>query len=75
MTTEPLTSAVRDSMVPASCLQAEEAGWAHQLIAVLAAIKDLTAHQKVAAFFVTEIWSPWVLTFHWCWWENKQTHI
>lgn len=67
MTTQHLTSAVWDWVVPASCLQAVEARRANQLIAVLAAKNNLTAHQKVAALSVTKFWRPGVLTLHWLW--------
>lgn len=63
----PLTSAVWDWIVPASSFQAVEAGRANQLIAVVAAKNNLTAHQKVPAISVTELWIPRVLAFHWLW--------
>lgn len=73
MTTQPLTSAVWDWIIPASCLQAAQARRADQFIAVVAAKSNLTAHQKVAAVSVTELWRPGVLALHWLWWEHTHT--
>lgn len=72
MTTQPLTSAVWDWIVPASSFQAVEARRADQLVAVLAAKNNLTAHQEVAAVSVTEVWRPGVLALHRLWEEHKQ---
>lgn len=65
MTTFTLTSAVWGRAVPASCLQALEARRANQLVATVAAKNNLTAHQKVAAVSVTELWRAGVLALHW----------
>lgn len=68
VTTQPLTSAVRDGAAPASRLQAAEARRADQLVSAVAAENNLTVHQKAAAVSVTKFWRPGVHTLHWRWW-------
>lgn len=75
MTTQPLTSAVWDMIIPVSRLQAVESRRADQLIAVLAAKHNLTAHQKGTAASVTELWRPRVLTLHGLWNRHIRPHI
>lgn len=55
-TTQPLTSAVWDRIIPLSRLQAVESRRANQLIAALTAKDNIAAHQKAAAVSVTELW-------------------
>ena len=71
--TEPLTSAVRDRIVPVSCLQAAESSRADHLVPVLAAEHHLTAHQKVAAASVAKLRRAGVLTLHRLWWEHMHS--